>query len=319
MMRPPAPGWKNHGFTLVELLVSVAVIGVLVGLLLPAVHSAREASRRVHCLNNQKQLGLAMLTYESALERFPAGRTGCDDTGNLMPHPICRPDLAPEEKHAASGFVTILPHLELQPLFDSLDVAHGGLWNRNVDDLGWYEDPDKCQWIKARPSVFVCPSDLAEPISDVYFPVRAATTSYALVQGSLGPDSPAEVTKFKNDGMFLYVVSRKAKQIRDGLSHTMMIGEVVLADSWESSNTWSYALANADCLRSTRNPLNSQPGAGIVLERQNGAFGSHHSGGAFFCFVDGRVEFVDGDIDFSVYQSQSTIDGAELIVLALRR
>ena len=136
---------------------------------------------------------------------------------------------------------------------------------------------------------------------------EAATASYALVQGSLGPDSPLHVAKFENNGMFLYVVRRKPAQVTDGLSKTTMIGEVVLSDAWESSNTWSYALVNADCLRTTRNQLNTQPGAGVVLERQNGAFGSYHFGGANFCFADGHVQFVADSIEQRVYEAQSTI------------
>ena len=145
---------------------------------------------------------------------------------------------------------------------------------------------------KSGPLVFACPSDPARPISEVYVPVLAATTSYALVQGSLGPDAPLPVSKFENDGLFIYVEQRAPRQVTDGLSQTLATGEVVLADTWESSNTWSYALVHADCLRSTRNPLNTIPGDGVVRERQNGAFGSHHAGGAIFGYADSHVAWL---------------------------
>lgn len=299
----------RHGFTLVELLVVIAIIGTLVALLLPAVQSAREAARRTTCVSRMRQSALGILEYEAATHFFPPGRTGCDDTGDLMDHPICPPGLPATKKTAASGFVEILPYIEYHDLYDDLDIGEGGLWNRNVDDLGWYRDRSKCKGVKVHIEILHCPSDPSRAISDVYEPVKAATSSYALMQGSLGPDSPLHISKFENDGMFLYVVRRKPAQVTDGLSKTMMIGEVVLSDAWESSNTWSYALVNADCLRTTRNPLNTQPGAGVVLERQNGAFGSYHPGGGNFCFADGHVEFVADSIEQRVYEAKSSIRG----------
>ena len=313
MLRIADGNRRRHGFTLVELLVVIAIIGLLIALLLPAVNAAREAARRTSCVNKEKQIGLAILNYETTFGRFPPGRMGCDDTGDIMKHRVCPPGLPADQKTGASGFVAILPQLEEQPLYDQLDVGNGGLWNRNVDDLYWYQDSSKCQGIKQRLDVFVCPSDPSHAISSVYLPVKAATASYAFVQGTLGPDSPVHLTKFENDGMFLYVVARKTLHVRDGLSLTTMLGEVVLSDTWESSNTWTYALANADCLRSTRNPLNTWPGDGVVRERQNGAFGSEHPGGAVFCFADGHVKFTTDEVDQDVYQAQSTITGKEVL------
>ncbi|MCA9199831.1 MAG: DUF1559 domain-containing protein [Planctomycetales bacterium] len=300
---------KTTGFTLVELLVVIAIIGILTAILLPAVSAAREAARRITCTNNIRQTGMGILAYESAKARFPPGRIGCDDTGDEMHISVCPPGLSPSQKNAASGFVAILPFIEQMPLYQQLDVANGGLWNRNVDDLGWYRDLEKCKGIKQRIDTFVCPSDPSEEISEVYLPVHAATSSYALVQGTLGPDSPLHTAKFDNNGLFVYVRTRKAKDIRDGLSKTAMLGEVILSDVWESSNTWSYALVHADCLRTTRNPLNTQPGSGIIRERQNGAFGSAHPGGANFCFADGRVTFVSDSVQSEVYHAQATIRG----------
>lgn len=299
------------GFTLVELLVVISVIGALVALLLPAINAVREASRRTQCINNQKQVSLAILNHETLFKSYPPGRIGCDDTGDELDIAVCPPDLPSEKKTGASGFISILPQLEQQPLYDELGVHDGGLWNRNVDDLHWYYSQAKKKSIKRRLSLFVCPSDLSEPLSDVYSPVTAATSSYALLQGSLGPDSPVHVTKYENDGMFLYVRQRSARQITDGLANTAMLGEVVLSDTWESSNTWTYALSNADCLRNTRNPLNTQPGAGIEIERRNGAFGSQHPGGAVFGFADGHTEFVRDTVSITVYRARSTIQGQD--------
>ena len=110
----------NHslrGFTLVELLVVIAIIGVLVALLLPAIQAAREAARRAQCVNNEKQIGLALLNYESVVGAFPAGRHGCDgSTENIKG---CELE-ATIKRSAMSAFVKILPYLEQQALFDRL-------------------------------------------------------------------------------------------------------------------------------------------------------------------------------------------------------
>lgn len=298
---------RVRGFTLVELLVSMAITAVLIGLLLPAVQAARETARRVTCVNRQKQVALAILSFEQSRGALPPGRIGCDDTGEASAIDVCPPGIAAEQKTAASGFISILPELEQQELYDRLSVEIGGLWNRNVDDLDWYSDAEKCMAIKESLSVLRCPSDASAMLSDVYDPVIAATGSYALSQGSKGPPAPLEEVKFGNDGAFLYVIKKKMRQFTDGASGTFILGEVILADTWESSNTWTYALAHADCLRSTANPLNTQPGAGDVLDRQNGAFGSQHPQGAVFAYVDGHVDFVNDDVEQSVYRAMSTI------------
>lgn len=310
--------WANHrrrpsaGFTLVELLTALAIVGVLVALLLPAVSAAREAARRTTCANRLRQVGLAILQHEATFQSLPPGRIGCDDTGDEREIGPCPPGLPPEKKTAASGFVSILPQLDRQALFDQLHVEEGGLWNRNVDDLDWYRDPDKCRAIKVRIEALVCPSDASAPISDVYHPVEAATSSYAFCQGTLGPAAPAHAVKYANDGLFLYVARRTAADLIDGASRTFSVGEVVSAHTWESSNTWSYALAHADCLRTTHNRLNTPPGAGdVATHRQNGAFASQHPGGALFTFADGHVEFLTGGVELGLYRALSTIDAGE--------
>jgi prepilin-type N-terminal cleavage/methylation domain-containing protein/prepilin-type processing-associated H-X9-DG protein len=95
---------KNGGFTLVELLVVISIIGVLVGLLLPAVQAAREAARRLSCSNNLKQLGLALLNYESAYRCFPNGYYESTRPNDYQPMAV-----------------GLLPFLELQTLSNGYD------------------------------------------------------------------------------------------------------------------------------------------------------------------------------------------------------
>ena len=313
-MRLNQSRFASQGFTLVELLVVIAIIGILVGLLLPAVQAVRESARRSSCQNNLRQIGLAIGTYESARRKLPPGRIGCDDTGDIMVIPGCPYGLSSENKMGASGFVSILPQLEQQGLYDQLAVDVGGLWNRDVQDLDWYDIQSKHDAVKQHLSVYWCPSEPANQMSMVYYPVKAATATYALCNGSLGPESPNYITKYQNNGAFVYRRQFKLRDFFDGLSNTMLVGEVIQPDVRESSNIWNYAVANVDSLRSTSNPLNTAPGDGMTFELHNGAFASRHPGGASFAFGDGSVRFVRDDISLYIYQGLSTIAAGEMVV-----
>jgi prepilin-type N-terminal cleavage/methylation domain-containing protein/prepilin-type processing-associated H-X9-DG protein len=308
--------FRNSGFTLVELLVVIAIIGILIAMLLPAIQSVRETARRVTCQNNLRQIGLAIANYESSFSAFPAGRIGCDDIGEQMAVSQCPDGLTPEEKNGASGFVSILPQLEQSNLHQTLSVNDGGLWNRDVDDLQWWmSSEEKRDGILIQPPTYQCPSETSERISDVYSPVTAATSSYAFCNGSLGPDNLVHITKYDNNGPFLYATQRRHASIRDGHSNTFFVGEVTRPDVWESSNIWTYAIANADSLRTTTNPLNTRPGDGVTIERRNGAFGSSHPGGGNFVFGDGHVRFLGDSIDVETYRALSTIAEGETVEL----
>ena len=116
---------SKSGFTLIELLVVISIIGLLVGLLLPAVLAARESARRMDCSNRMKQLGLAMANYESAFRRLTTLRLGSTN---------------PNDPYARTGgLVMMLPFLEQQPLFDemqsSIQVIHSGSSRNQIGSL----------------------------------------------------------------------------------------------------------------------------------------------------------------------------------------
>ncbi|WP_442482245.1 DUF1559 family PulG-like putative transporter [Aeoliella sp. SH292] len=332
-----------RGFTLVELLVVIAIIGILVALLLPAVQAAREAARRSQCVNNLKQIGLAIMNYESSQKKLPPGSMGCDGTGTA--------ECGQVERTSASMFLAILPYMEMQPLYDSFNIETGNVWTTTPSgswDTPWLTYPNKVQGVATVVEGYRCPSTTGQAVMEHSFIrrgsnyVQAAQGNYAAVHGAMGttgcdfsgagPGNAIHVdVKHHNTGPFVYLKSRKIRQISDGMSNTMFVGEVDtrpvdrgtaraslqgVADrtlQMLSANAWSFALRHCDSLRTTYNPLNTLQGQGVILAAtlpgggNNGAFGSEHPGGASFVYGDGRVEFLTDDIDSAAYWVQSTI------------
>jgi prepilin-type N-terminal cleavage/methylation domain-containing protein len=139
--RPP------RAFTLLELLVVIAVIGMLMALLLPAVQAAREAARRAHCLNNLKQLGLAAHNFHEAHLRFPSGASLGQSPGR-----------GGRGYHSWSWLAHLLPFHEQGNLYPLLDIQGGSPMDCNPDH------------VKARNTVipiFLCPSYTGPKFSDV--------------------------------------------------------------------------------------------------------------------------------------------------------
>ncbi|MEX2285890.1 MAG: DUF1559 domain-containing protein, partial [Planctomycetaceae bacterium] len=152
----------RRGFTLIELLVVIAIIAILISLLLPAVQAAREAARRAQCMNNLKQIGLALHNYHDVNGRFPIGqlatlflsdttlnfdyadpREGILRTGN--------PDLDGIQAHGTSWMLPILPYIDQGNIFDKWDFDLNVI-NNGTFILNAFQPP------RTDISVFYCPT-----------------------------------------------------------------------------------------------------------------------------------------------------------------
>jgi prepilin-type N-terminal cleavage/methylation domain-containing protein/prepilin-type processing-associated H-X9-DG protein len=195
---------KSHAFTLVELLVVIAIIGVLIALLLPAVQAAREAARRSTCMNNAKQMGLAILNHESAKKKLPSGGEGtdCKDPAN----PVTAFD-----RH--STFTQILPYMEQQTLSSQFKFEYG------------YNDakaPQNQVAAKGRIEAFLCPSNsIRQPDPFGYGGVDYMPTVYTDIHPVTGE---RDKIKSRADGA-LALVPAPIAWVSDGTSNTIAIAE----------------------------------------------------------------------------------------------
>ena len=197
---------KKQGFTLVELLVVIAVIGILVALLLPAVQAAREAARRMSCSNNLKQIGLAMHNFQLQNNHFPP---------SWLP-------AAPSSGGSVDGWsaqAQLLPFLEQRTVSESIDYK-ASYKLASVIDVSGRQIPLSA----LRIPTFLCPSELRdeqryENDSPEHYPLN-----YGVNQGIWLTYNPAK--KRGGDGAFMPVRGMRPADFTDGLSNTLAAAEV---------------------------------------------------------------------------------------------
>ena len=221
----------RSGLTLIELLVVVAIIAVLVGLLLPAVQSAREAARRASCSTNLKQLGLGLQRYDSSNGRLPPG--GHPDT------PPIGTDTSGLGRWGSAWTVFLLPYIEMQDLFNRFVFTDGSGWSGSAAT-------NNCQAASNVPMrLYLCPSTsigtIAPPVPHTFSGTNISMNHYVGIAGAIAGLIPGHTeTRFWSGGGAASCCSGgiaggngvlvpggfvKAGQIRDGLSNTMAISE----------------------------------------------------------------------------------------------
>ena len=220
-----APNAVRRGFTLIELLVVIAIIAVLIALLLPAVQAAREAARRSQCVNNLKQIGLAIHNYHQTNDCFPPGG-----------FPAYNPRLNNGNNSCPSQHARLLPFLEQQPLYNALN------WNLTViNDTafgGGYGPYANSTVTITRIATFLCPSDTppswnltsaSAPLPNYQAP---GNNYFASVGSSL--EFTSRQTGGPPNGPFSYVgeIGRIVglRDITDGSSNTIAFGEWRIGD-----------------------------------------------------------------------------------------
>jgi prepilin-type N-terminal cleavage/methylation domain-containing protein/prepilin-type processing-associated H-X9-DG protein len=306
MLRSPdRPG--RSAFTLIELLVVIAIIGILVGLLLPAVQQARAAAQRTQCVNNLKQIGLALHNFHDVHGHLPSGYQATAPSGD--------PNFATAPGWGWAAF--ILPFMEHEALYEQMQPAiQSGLA---------VTDPSVATAIQQRVTQFLCPSDvIGDPTFAVYS--LAGNTSYPLVYSEGAPgtvaagacsyaaccgrDEDSDADGLTGSGVFFCNSQTRLNDIKDGTSCTIMIGE----RAWcNASGVWVGAIPNGAMAFGPLNPVTKILGLGNTpiyappmlvqfhvhlinpstdLDGGLDDAGSMHAGGANVLLADGSVHFV---------------------------
>ena len=339
---------NRRGFTLIELLVVIAIIAVLIALLLPAVQAAREAARRSQCINNLKQIGLAMHNYEQSIQILPWG-------------------LGPGGWNDWGVFPMLLPGMEQAPLFNSINFTNTGNAT-NTGNNGTTTLPfaggaalQNTTVFLTKLNVLLCPSD-----QDRLTSLLGHNNYY----GNAGSTPASLYGSSQFDGLFLYIAAAKCvafRDISDGLSNTAAFSErvkgVVIENSQQvdiltnpSSSVWSIAATpvvntsqpyyNACIATTSTTPLwtglgavnpdaaGSQWWSGYeTFSRYNhvmppnglncgygnysggGAFtaSSRHSGGVNVLFADGSTRFVKNTVSPQTWWALGTRAANEVV------
>ena len=315
------------GFTLVELLVTIAIIGILIAILFPAVQQAREAARRMQCQNNLKQISLATHLYNDTYRALPLGGYG----GGLYNASMENLPNAINRRQVSWG-TALLSYVEQSALYDRFDQTQ------------WYTQAPNQALAQTQLTVFVCPSNpnagQGKPNGDIPNSTilygrsdyggnngerglrckpESATGACQNNYGSSdkGPRGPVHVSLAGSPNIAM-------KHITDGTSNTIWCGE--------APNSLHGLWAGHKNLFDQSAPLNSrigdkEPWRDVVWQSCAPSFGevgtmkcdygqefhSFHPGGCLFAFMDGHGVFIAETVDHKVFSALLTYKGGEVV------
>lgn len=338
MIVRPSPTPCRRAFTLVELLVVMAIIALLVSLLLPAVQQAREAGRRTQCLNNFHQIALALHNFEAAHKHFPPG---LDSRRGVPCDPISLTATFPEP--FVPPFKVGNGQAPAQPISWWIYTAHRPWQTMILNEMDqltvqWFDDQGKfyggCAPQTLSQNVplqethipsYVCPSaplPHARPVLDVPgvtppATYRPAYASYRGIAGTLVFDSASGGLVGGANGVF-YPDSRvRFSDVTDGTTNTLMLGETYLG-GWADGDSCCIALASAGDRAAAGEPVSGDPYTGghwISAGNGNHRFscGSFHGDALNFAMVDGSTRSIGRNIDRDLLSKLASRNGREHI------
>jgi prepilin-type N-terminal cleavage/methylation domain-containing protein len=291
---------RQFGFTLVELLVVITIIGILIALLLPAVQTAREAARRMQCSNNFRQIGLAMYSYESSRGCYPVGEIYSVSPTFLGP----------------AWSASILPYMDQSSTY--------GQYNFSLGAYGIYQGANELVGTN-RIAAYCCPSDPQDELIYIgtsvngtqNFPdgkiwwwkgnVAGITDSLNAWETGLLLGDP----KKKGDGMLMALTPIRVADVVDGTSCTLFVGECTGAGPG-SKRGWMWTEFSNFTTYYGINGSGTIPGNGEFVRTGNDSLSSYHSEGCNFLIVDGSVTFISQNIDKILLTALTTRNGESL-------
>jgi prepilin-type N-terminal cleavage/methylation domain-containing protein len=278
----------RRAFSLIEVLVVIAIIALLVALLLPAVHGATEAARRTQCRGNLHNIGVALHSYHETHKTLPPGWLSSRVGDFVYPG-------------YSSWLMAILPEIDQAPVFNSI----------NMELPAWA--PDNATVVERRLELYLCPSD---PTNKGQFRMNwlgtDLTLAYSNYVGNLGRDFIMDYYDYGHgaqpDGVLYRRSSVKMRDITDGTSLTIMAGERVNNDPL-CRPLWSFGATSVVT-------ADSSHGISEGEHEFLWGFSSHHPQGAHFVMCDGSAGFISRKIDMNVFMNLSTREGHETDVFA---